>query len=140
MSNTAFNSRQQLYIKSLVYFTDACMQQGMHAAQGLRLAKRHFPNVYNNLKLYPTRVAAQTLAQSVKQIISRDIMLKIKSLPMVQPDHFALQTVIPTNLNSHTGYLLLTKDVHPDIQFIRTQRRYNKRRYARVRAVSRPSF
>lgn len=27
-----------------------------------------------------------------------------------------------------------------DIHFIRTQRRYNKRRYARVRAVSRPSF
>lgn len=27
-----------------------------------------------------------------------------------------------------------------EIHFIRTQRRYNKRRYARVRAVSRPSF
>jgi hypothetical protein len=27
-----------------------------------------------------------------------------------------------------------------NIHFIRTQRRYNKRRYARMRAVSRPSF
>lgn len=33
-----------------------------------------------------------------------------------------------------------TREAAATIHFIRTQRRYNKRRYARMRAVSRPSF
>jgi hypothetical protein len=59
--------------------------------------------------------------------------------------------VIPTNLmikgqkkvirefvNKHAiSYYL---NPHWSIHFIRMQRRYNKRRYLRVRAVSRPSF
>jgi hypothetical protein len=58
----------------------------------------------------------------------------------------------PINIDSHfllTTYItpteqLTTAAAHPtrtpNIHFIRTQRRFNKRRYARVRAVSRPSF
>jgi hypothetical protein len=56
------------------------------------------------------------------------------------PEHFLLKTILPTGLQQTTGYVSPVLDVQPDIHFIRTQRRFNKRRYARVRVSSRPSF
>ena len=54
--------------------------------------------------------------------------------------HFLFHTIFPTNDNSLVSvYNSSLYDLNV-IHFIRTQRRYNKRRYARVRAVSRPSF
>jgi hypothetical protein len=50
----------------------------------------------------------------------------------LSPNHFLLKTSINVGNN--------TIDTTPTINFIRTQRRYKKRRYARVRANSRPSF
>nr|QIB71985.1 hypothetical protein [Gruberia lanceolata] len=50
-----------------------------------------------------------------------------------------------TNLTSFMAYLdlsdcLFNFDNSFSIHFIRTQRRYNKRRYSKIRAISRPSF
>lgn len=116
------------------------MQYGVHPAQGLRIVKRHYPTQFIAFKQLPTRFDANILADNVHKILHKSQPSKVKRLPAIVPDHFALNTIIPNNLNNVTGYVSPTQNVHPDIHFIRTQRRYNKRRYARVRAISRPPF
>jgi hypothetical protein len=140
LSSTQLQDRSCARIQSLATFSESCLQHGVHPAQGLRLVKRHFAKEFHQLKLTPSDAAADLLAQKVHALVSKSPSLRAKCLPCAKPEHFALNTCLPNNLNSVKGYVLPTQDIHPDIHFIRTQRRYNKRRYTRVRAVSRPSF
>lgn len=112
----------------------------MHPAQGLRVGKRCFHEEYEQLFAQPTYERANTLAQQIKQHLSPNQHTDIKIQGELRPEHFLLETQLPQPLNSLKGYVSPILNVQPDIHFIRTQRRYNKRRYARVRAVSRPSF
>jgi len=57
-----------------------------------------------------------------------------------RPEHFLLNTNVLPMMIPSAHIRPDNLNVIPDVHFLRTQRRYNKRRYARVRATSRPSF
>ena len=136
----ACTPRSQRHISGLVLFSQACQRVGVHPAQGIRLAQRCYGQDYSELKAWPTLARATQLAVTIKLQLQHVKAPKILVACARQPEHFLLETQLPKLLSQVTGYVSPVLDVQPDIHFIRTQRRYNKRRYARVRAISRPSF
>lgn len=120
-------------------FTRVCEEQGLHPAQGLRLAHSATGALVNRALDNPNVGALVEQVQALKaQVASRTST--ITSAPHLHPEHFLLQTKLGSAPNKRHGYYSPVLDIAPDIAFIRTQRRFNKRRYSRVRVASRPSF
>lgn len=117
-----------------------CQTIGVHPAQGLRVGQRCYRDSYNQLLLQPTRGLAINLAANIQKYLNENTNINIRVHAEPKPEHFLLETQLPQPLKNASGYISPVLNVQPDIHFIRTQRRYNKRRYARVRAISRPSF
>ena len=118
-------------------FSRACEQNGLHPAQGLRLV--HNTQQLVNRGTYA--IADMAPAAQVQQLTSNltTQVNTIISAPQLCPEHFLLTTQL-TSPAAQQGYVSPVLDVPADIAFIRTQRRFNKRRYSRVRVSSRPSF
>lgn len=126
-------------VRSVKLFSEECEKLGLHPAQGIRLANRWFYDDKVQLECQPTSAAAAELAYAIHKKL-KPAPRTVSSVTPQHPEHFLLNTRIPANINTIAGYTSPIQDIQPDVHFIRTQRRYNKRRYARVRAVSRPSF
>lgn len=130
-------SPKSYHVDALCLLSRLCAVNGVHPAQGLRLARRHYPRLWADLKKQPTLELAENLFNKIQS----ETLRTIKTLDIqYAPEHFLLDTNLKCTFEQHESYTAPYKNPHPEIHFIRTQRRYNKRRYARVRAVSRPSF
>ena len=123
---------------ALALFSKLCSERGLHPAQAIRILRRNGTNIYLQL--------SSMSKADVRKLVNK-VALRLESKNQVltdsvrlQPEHFLTQTLLPTSLITTDNYVSPAIDVHPTIHFIRVQRHYNKRRYARVRAVSRPSF
>ena len=130
----------QRRIKGLSLLSENCLKQNIHPAQGLRISRRCFEADYELLLSNPGARRAGELVEQIKRKLENREPTPIITQPADLPEHFLLKTQLPRSLTRVKGYLAPFLDVQPDIHFVRTQRRYNKRRYARVRATSRPSF
>lgn len=118
--------------EGLIYFTRVIQQLNGQPAQALRTAEILYPKHYRLLCKTGSEILATRLAEIVLQRLTPTHILNCQR---VKPHHFLTHTQfhrdsVTQTFNSPT----------PTMFFVRTQRRYNKRRYARVRAVSRPSF
>lgn len=103
----------------------------------MRVARRHNQTIADQVR--GDKKAASALAESVhKRVAPKGTTVLMETIAM--PEHFLLQTMLPTNINEVQGYVSPVLDIQPDVHFVRTQRRFNKRRYSRVRVSSRPSF
>jgi len=124
-------------VADLCRFSAACEARGLHPAQGMRVARRqkHPVAAQINGKLEN----AVALAEQVHMRVAparQTVLLET----VATPDHFLLQTMLPESITQVKGYVSPVLDIQPDVHFVRTQRRFNKRRYSRVRVSSRPSF
>jgi hypothetical protein len=128
------NLATQQRIKTLSGFSYDCTKDGIHVAQGLRIIRRD----YHIRRIKVTRAASPL--EYLNTLLKPQPTTVVTANTRYLPEHFLLTTILPPTLNRLTGYVSPVLDIQPDIHFIRTQRRYNKRRYARVRVASRPSF
>lgn len=132
------NIRTQQRIAQLCAISEECEQQAVHPAQGLRLWRR----AQATTQLTPDLTTQQGVHAALSALILDDAC----ATPTVQTarapaaDHYLTQTILPRPHQFAADFTVSVLDIQPDVHFIRTQRRYNKRRYARVRATSRPSF
>ena len=115
-------------------FSRACNITNVHPAQGLRVIKRLMPNTWATYLKKPSQLKSYQLSlYAAAKIKKHKICTK-------KPEHFLLKTnIVPFKL-AFISNIPEYKRTNVDIHFIRTQRRYNKRRYTRVRATSRPPF
>lgn len=135
---TTTNTKARSRVQQLSTLSELCESAGLAPAQGLRIIKRNWHTSAHEF----LQLSANQLSQLVNDILSS---LQLRATQVIYttqqfPEHFLHTTIIPTALNTHQGYVSPVVNIYPDIHFVRTQRRFNKRRYARVRAVSRPSF
>lgn len=130
----------QSRIQSVVQFSKACTKLGLHPAQGIRIAKRVNLKQYTIMQSNVNVTTIQQIAANAHTHVTLNKNTNVQALSQLQPDHFLVHTMLPLTLNKINGYVSPILNIQPDIHFIRTQRRFNKRRYARVRAISRPSF
>lgn len=129
------HNRHHPRVKALEMFSRLCAENNLSPAQGLRIIRRTRPNAWRQFCTTPD----PSLLPQLRQLLLDRLKPEATTWPhphLAQPDHFLLTTNLPTLHQLQHG----TRDVPADIHFLRTQRRYNKRRYARVRATSRPSF
>ncbi len=86
-------------------------------------------NLYNEL--------ITTLKHFLTQLYKTPTTITTKNVELTTKNCFLFNTILHSiykpNITQSTA-------ITPELHLIRTQRRFNKRRYARVRAVSRPSF
>lgn len=125
------NQREYARIQKLINLSNDLQVHGIHPAQGLRIARR--------LKAANNKLTDKQILMQICSLLQNKIA-SVNTKNDTQVEHFLTSTILPQPINTVTGYVSPVIDIQPDIHFIRTQRRYNKRRYARVRAVSRPSF
>jgi hypothetical protein len=131
------SSKQHTYIKGLIYISELLTHHNIPAAQGLRLIHKNHPQIWRHITTEQDyKLSDSTYCQLINNL--QEYLGKFNMHDTTKPDHFLLTTnLTPPNLSLEGRGSLLPS---PDIHFVRTQRRYNKRRYARVRATSRPSF
>lgn len=122
-------------VTGLCDFSQSCEHTSLHPAQGLRVGKRRAKDALVELAVESSQQAASAVSDVVLSIVQPIRQCTVVTRNHIVPEHFLLRTIVDNFEDTQKAF-----PVVPDVHFIRTQRRYNKRRYARVRAVSRPSF
>lgn len=122
-------------VDSVCNFSESCESTSVHPAQGLRVGKRHTLVQPAATATVPSQQDVLAASTAVLQIVQPGRKCTVVTRNHVAPEHFLLRTILDTFTTVQSALPVI-----PDIHFVRTQRHYNKRRYARVRAVSRPSF
>ena len=132
------NINYATWVTNLINLSNAINHIGITSAQGIRVLQNFQPQQLNEFKKNASNKNLTTLLKFLQTFFQiNDIKTtKLISLNynMLLDNHFLFNTML--NKTTKTDHNLSNTNIH----FIRTQRRYNKRRYARVRAVSRPSF
>lgn len=129
--------RASKHIVALTLISSNLTNSDVSPAQGIRVLRIFFGARWTNFIKNPTPIDAATLTNSVVKFLmanhTTNSIRTVNSFGLLRSP-FLMNTNMSSDFNTSKPLL------PPSIHFIRTQRRYNKRRYARVRAVSRPSF
>lgn len=135
------SSNLKTYLNTLITLSQGIHKLGFNVSSGMRILKNIDDETFNNFFLNPTKKTYYSFLQYLNDIkktwIQTNKNIKISDLSINTDNHFLFNVYLTNPTIKKT---LKPIALTPEIQFIRTQRRYNKRRYSRVRAVSRPSF
>ena len=132
------NSTVKLYI----YLSVSCSRLGLKQLIITRLALVLFPKYFYLYIRNPNIQNYYKLWSYIFKYIKKWESKTVKTGHLISPNevqslfNYYLYSQFKVSKHSNTSYI---KDVY-DIHFIRMSKRYNKRRYSKVRAISRPPF
>ncbi len=128
------------YISALITLSQGISKLGLESASGLRILRSRYTEELEAYFANPTKTTYYFFLAELKNLqnqwLKSATAIKVTDLQTHLDTHFMFHVYLDNPLTNQR----LVDSIKPEIQFVRTQRRYNKRRYSRVRAVSRPSF